>query len=190
MRKQRLKQIAYDPIPTLQTLVPRTGLDHTEALIVAEVQATALLKMVGVVQPPVPVLILAQHLDVECVHDPAAREIGYHQERGDSWCVGYGDLTPAGRDATVAHQLKLILDAAFDIDELYPPVAVMAPMLRRHHVAEYFAQCLTMPGAWVQQAWRRGERDGELLAERFGVSTASMMFRLRTLRLGEAAREL
>ncbi len=117
----RLKRVVYNPITALQALVPRSGLDHTEALTVAEVQATALLKMVGVVRPPVPVLILAQHLDVTCEHDPSVGGLGCHTARDETWCIGYGDPDPSQRDATVAHQLKLILDAPFDVDELYPP---------------------------------------------------------------------
>jgi IrrE N-terminal-like domain len=182
---ERFRQVTYNPIRALQAFVPRTGLDHTEALIVAEVQATILLKMVGVIQPPVPVLILAQYLDVVYEHDALAGEVGYHVLRGDTWHIGYCDPNPSERNVTVAHQLKLVLDAPFDLDELYPPVAVMAPLLRKHHVAEYFAQCLTMPGAWMQQAWRRGDRDVERLAELYGVSAAQMLFRLKTLRLVE-----
>ncbi len=181
----RLKQISYNPIYALQALVPRTGLDHTEALIVAEVQATALLKMVGAVRPPVPVLILAEHLDVACEHDPTAGELGYHAVGDDTWRVGYADPSPSERDATVAHQLKLILDASFDQDELYPPRWVMTPLLRKHHVAEYFAVCLTMPGAWVQQICRDGEPDVESLALLFGATPNAMLLRLKALRLVE-----
>ncbi len=61
----------------------------------------------------------------------------------------------------------------------------MAPLLRKHHVAEYFAQCVTMPGAWVQQAWRRGERDVDGPAPLYGTTPDAMLFRLKTLRLVE-----
>jgi hypothetical protein len=186
----KLQQISYNPIQALQALVPRTRLDHGEGLVVAEVQATALLKMVGVVRPPVPVLLLARHLDVTCQHDPAAGEIGNHRLQDGSWCVGYGATTSSDRDATVAHQIKLILDAPFDVRELYPPVAVMSPVLRKYHAAEYFAQCLTVPGRFVQLAWRDGQRDVYELAELFGVTPKGMLFRLKTLRLMEPEREL
>jgi hypothetical protein len=188
--RARLKRIAYNPIFALQALVPRTGLDHTEALIVAEVQATALLKMVGAVRPPVPVLILARHLDVASEYDPTAGELGYHTPLRDTWCIGYSDPTPSERDATVAHQLKLILDAPFDDDELYPPRWVMTPLLRKHHVAEYFAVCLTMPGAWVQQICRDGEPDVHSLALLFGATPNAMLLRLKSLRLVEPGYEL
>ncbi|SRR6266536_3477214 len=187
--RTRYQRITYNPLLALQALIPRSGLDHTESLTIAEVQATALLKMVGVIQPPVPVLILSEHLDVGTECDPTAGVVGYHRLRDDAWCIGYSDESPAGRNATIAHQIKCILDEPFG-DALYPPVAVMATLLRKHHVAEYFAQCLTLPGQFVQQGWCRGDRDVEQLAELFGVSTASMLFRLKTLRLVEPGCEL
>src|SRR6266536_776448 len=144
--RTRYQRITYNPLLALQALIPRSGLDHTESLTIAEVQATALLKMVGVIQRPVPVLILYEHLDVGTECDPTADVVGYHRLR--------------------------------------------ATLLRKHHVAEYFAQCLTLPGRFVQQGWCRGDRDVEQLAELFGVSTASMLFRLKTLRLVEPGCEL
>ncbi|MET7395960.1 ImmA/IrrE family metallo-endopeptidase [Dactylosporangium sp. NPDC005572] len=153
-----------------------------------EVQAGVLLKMVGVVRPPVPVPILAEFLDIACEHDEALGVLGHHAPDGDSWRIGYGDPTPLARNATVAHQLKLILDAEFDEGELYLPVAVMAPRLRKHHAAEYFAQCLTMQSQMVQQAWCRGQ-EIDVLAEEFDVTPEAMLFRLKTLKLVESAYE-
>jgi len=187
--RARYKRITYNPLVALQAMIPRSGLDHTESLTIAEVQATVLLKMVGVIRPPVPVPILAEYLDVGVECDPVASVVGYHTLRDGNWYAGYSDESPAARNATIAHQIKCILDDPFG-DGLYPPVAVMATLLRKHHVAEYFAQCLTMPGPFVQQAWRRGERDVEQLAKLFGVPTASMLFRLKTLRLVETGHEL
>ena|SRR2546429_323718 len=146
--------------------------------------------MIQLEQPPVRVEDLARHLDIVTKHDPEAGVIGYHgmQEDG-TWYVGYGDETATSRDATVAHQLKRIIDAPFG-DSLYPPCDVMATMLRKHYVAEYFAVCLTLPTRWVERAWRRGEQDVEALAELFAVTPESMLFRLKTLRLVEQGVEL
>ncbi len=189
MTKRRYKHITYHPMSALQALVPRCGLDHAEALAIAEVQATALLKMVDVERPPVPVLELAEHLDVVCEHDPAAGVIGYCELRDEVWHISYGDVSPPGRDATIAHQLKRILDSPFG-NALYPPVEVMATTLRGYYAAEYFAMCLTQPQRWVEQAWRRQDQDVGRLAELFGTTPESMLFRLKTLRLVEPGVEL
>jgi hypothetical protein len=178
----RYKRIAYNPITALQALVPRSGLDHAEALVIAEVQATALLKMIQAEQPPAPIKDLARHLDVVTKYDPEARPIGYHNMQHDTWYIGYGDEAVTGRDATIAHQLKRIIDAPFG-DSLYPPVEVMATTLRQYYVAEYFATCLTLPARWVERAWRREEHDVRQLAELFAVTPEAMLFRLKTLRL-------
>src|SRR2546430_17148800 len=99
-------------------------------------------------QPPVRVEDLARHLDIVTKHDPEAGVIGYHgmQEDG-TWDVGYGDETATSRDATVAHQLKRIIDAPFG-DSLYPPCDVMAAMRLKHYVPEYFAARLPLPPRW------------------------------------------
>jgi hypothetical protein len=185
--KQRPRQITYDPKFALRALMPRThGFDHAEGLHLAAVQATALLGIAEVSGPPVPVLAAAQHLDVVTEYDPAAGVIGCHEARGDTWYIRYGDATPAGRDATVAHQLKRILDEPFG-DGLYPPVEAMPTLVRQHYVAEYFTLCLTMPVPWVEAAWRCGEHehDVERMAKLFATTPASMLFRLKALGLVE-----
>jgi predicted transcriptional regulator len=114
--------------------------------------------------------------------NPTAGVVGYHELRDDRWHICYGDAMPSARDATVAHQLKLILDEPFG-NRLYPPTEAMATAVRKSYVAEYFAMCLTLPGHWVEQAWHDGERDVEQLATLFGTSAEAMRFRLKTLRL-------
>src|SRR5262245_52793080 len=107
------KRAMFDPTLVLQALVPRSSLDRPDALTVAEVQATALLKMAGVSEPPVEVLELARYLGVHTDHVSAAGALGNHRLDDDGWHIEYGDLTPAARDATVAHQIKLVLDEPF-----------------------------------------------------------------------------
>jgi hypothetical protein len=178
----RYKRIAYNPMTALQALVPRTALSHSEALIVAEIQATALLKMLQIEQPPAPVLKLARHLDVVTRHDPEAGTIGYCGIQDGTWYICYGDKTLASRDATVAHHLKRIIDAPFG-DSLYPPIDVMATRLRQYYVAEYFATCLTLPARWVERDWRRGRQNVDSAAGSFGVTREAMLFRLKVLRM-------
>lgn len=180
--QRRHRRAMLDPMLALQALVPRSSLESAEALTVAEVQATALVKLACIKEPPVPILDLANFLGVVTEREPAANVLGTHRMRGGVWHVGYGASTPAARDATVAHQLKLILDEPFG-DRLYPPSDSMPTAVRKHHVAEYFAVCLTMPAHWVEQSWHDGERDLEGLAGRFGTSSEAMQFRIRAMRL-------
>ena len=182
-------RITYNPMIALQALVPRSGLDYAEALVIAEVQATALLRMIRAKQPPAPVDMLARHLDVITKYDPEAGVVGYHGFDDENWYIGYGDEAAPSRDATIAHQLKRIIDSPFG-DSLYPPVGVMATTLRKHYVAEYFAMCLTLPARWADRAWSQGDHDVRQLAELFGVTPEAMLFRLKGMRLLKPGVEL
>jgi predicted transcriptional regulator len=173
----------------LQALVPRSGLDNAEALVIAEVQATVLLRMIQANQPPAPMDVLARHLDIITKYDPEAGEVGYHGFDDETWYIGYGDEAVPSRDATIAHQIKRIIDTPFG-DGLYPPSEVMGTTLRKHYVAEYFAMCLTLPARWVDRAWRRGDHDARQLAKLFGVTPAAMLFRLKVMRLVKPGVEL
>jgi hypothetical protein len=163
-------------------LVPNHQLDHYEALVIAEVQAMKLLRLGGILIPPVPVVQLVQRAGIRVEPDPLVDELGSTFVRGGVWHIRHGIADQSDLQATVAHQLKLILDRPFG-EALYPHQDVMGPQLRRHHVAEYFATCLTLPREWIEQLWRQGERDPAILADLFGTTSTAMRFRLQALRL-------
>lgn len=166
-------------------LLPNRQLSHEEALVVAEVQALKLLRLGGFMCPAVSTLVLAKRAGVIVEFERSVGEVGATFHRNGIWYLWHASLDSAGMHATVTHQLKIILDYPFG-DDIYPHQDVMAPGIRRHHVAEYFAACLTMPQEWIEQLWREGERDVNALALRFAVTPRAMAFRLRALRLLES----
>lgn len=164
------------------SLVPNRQLTHGEALVVAEIQAMKLLRLGEVLKPPVPVVELARRAGIVVEFRPRVDEVGTLVSCHGRWHIRHSHLDEPSIYATVAHQLKIILDRPFG-DHLYPHQDVMAPGLRRHHVAEYFATSLTMPHEWIEQLWRQGKRDITALARLFVTSPSAMAFRLRALRL-------
>lgn len=164
------------------SLVPNRQLTHGEALVVAEIQAMKLLRLGDVLKPPVPVADLAKRAGVVIEYRPFVDEVGALVSRNGRWHIRHASLDKPSIYATVAHQLKILLDQPFG-DHLYPHQDVMAPQLRRHHVAEYFATTLTMPHEWIEQLWRQGEHDLKALARLFATTPSAMAFRLRALRL-------
>ncbi len=164
------------------SLVPNRQLTHGEALVVAEIQAMRILRLGDVLKPPVPVVELAKRAGIVIEYRPLIDEVGSLTSRNGRWHIRHASLDKPSIYATVAHQLKILLDHPFG-DHLYPYQDVMAPRLRRHHVAEYFATSLTMPHEWIEQLWRQGEHDIKALARLFATTPSAMAFRLRALRL-------
>jgi hypothetical protein len=167
----------------IAALAPRRGLDHAESLTIAEVQATELLRLGGIVGPPVSVVDIARRCDVWVSHDPTADELGVaFPGPGGTWHIRFPSDHPADREVTVAHQLKRILDQADEV-VLYPPINIMTTAVRKHYVAEHFATCLTLPHEWIERVWRAGQQDVTQLARLLCTTPTAMMQRLQVLRL-------
>jgi hypothetical protein len=172
-------------IRELRGLVPDRGLEHAEALFMAEVQATRLLRLAKVVEPSVPVTEIAGRVGVTVGHDADQQCMGRAESQVDgTWHISFKDARLPHQNAIIAHELKHIVDYQHGV-ALYPPVDVMATEYRWHYVAEYFATCLTLPRAFVERSWYRGEQDAQQLAELFETTPEAMLSRLRTLRLIE-----
>jgi hypothetical protein len=167
----------------LRSFVPNRGLTHTEALLVAEIQATRLRQLVKSTTPPVPVFEIAAQMGVLFEHDatitaPSSAEF----DPQGLWRVRFRDREPELAQHAVAYQLKRIIDDQYG-DTLYPPTEATPTVLRRHFAAEQFAICLTMPQALIEQAWHRGHHEPHKLAKLFQTSPEAMSFRLAALNL-------
>jgi len=154
--------------------MPRRPLSTAEALKYAEAQASQLLIMSGVTEPPISEDIIAElpHILVERVA-PARMQAAATWSHG-RWLVLINGAMSRGRQRfSLVHEFKHILD--------HPLVGVL---YRGHddcvaeQTCDYFAACLLMPRRWLRQAWSDGVRDVHVLARRFGVSPLAVKIRL------------
>jgi predicted transcriptional regulator len=173
----------------LRALVPYRKLSHEEALFYAEQQATVLLKLAHLHEPPVQIEQLVGELGLaaEVRNDPKQEQPGMSRldQTAKDWVITLSPrLHAADRPFVIAHEVKHILDNGFG-KALYGAVDVMSTAQRKEHVADYFAACLLVPRLWLERYWKQGVRSASELARRFGTSTSHMQQRLEALGLTE-----
>jgi len=172
----------------VRELVPFRPLTQSEAMRVAELQATRLLKLLEIAEPPLPEGAISGLPRIEVERTTRAIPIsGSVQWAKGTWhIVLNGTEAPVRQRFSLAHELKHVLDNPF-VHVLYPATLGMDTHERAELVCDYFAACLLMPKAWVRRAWATERiQDLPLLARRFGVSQAAMHVRLVQLGLMEA----
>ncbi len=172
-----------DAIRQLRGLAPRGPLTFSEALDVAERQATMLLELADVTHAAVPERVIT---DVPRVHvrrmTPFPTSGASHWDAG-KWHIALNATEPLTRQRfSLAHEFKHVLDHP-EVAALYRefPASGRASMIER--VCDHFAGCLLMPRPWVESAYARGLQDPLGLAQVFGVSVSAMTVRLRQLGL-------
>jgi Zn-dependent peptidase ImmA (M78 family) len=172
-------------IERLRAVVPRRGLSPAEAVAVAEVQASKLLKLAGVTQPPVPAeQIVRDRLGIRVVRRRGWPTSGMATTVKGRWVIVLKTEEAAVRNIyTVCHELKHALDDPF-VEWLYPTVRARSPEDRAEEICDLFAANFLMPQAWVKADWTSQDSpDIAALARRYGVSVAAMSYRLDQLRL-------
>jgi IrrE N-terminal-like domain len=171
----------------LRALVPYRRLGYVEALFYAEQQATVFLKLVHLLEPPVPIerLVTEVGLAMAIKNDPMQPVAGQSvlDPTSGEWTITLNmNRGSADRAFVVAREMKRILDHGFG-SKLYQPVDVMTTGQRCEHTADYFAMCVLIPQLWVERYWRRGFRNVEEMASVFETTSARMLLRLQALAL-------
>lgn len=164
----------------LRRFVPNRRLTITEAYVLAERQATELLRRQGACAAPVTSsLITGLPFLTVSVRVPM-RSSGATQWIKPRWIVLLnGAESPARQRFSLAHELKHVLD--------HPRIKAFGgpktPTERRRteQLCDYFAACLLMPRAWVKSAFYSGVQDVVELADLFQVSPPAMQVRLTQL---------
>lgn len=172
-------------IGALRAVVPRRGLSPAEAVAVAELQATKLLKLAGVSGPPVPAeRIVRDLLGVRVVRRRNWPTSGMATTVKGKWVIVVKAEEAAVRNTyTICHEAKHALDDPF-IEWLYPTIRRCSPEDRAERVCDLFAANLLMPRGWVRDDWQGQDTpDVAALARRYGVSVQAMDYRLDQLRL-------
>jgi hypothetical protein len=175
-------------VSQLRDLVPYRPLTPSEAMRVAELQATRLLKLLEVSEPPVPEQAIAGLPRIQVVRTTKAIPIsGSAQWAKGTWhIILNGSEAPVRQRFSLAHELKHIIDNPF-VHVLYPATLGLTPHDRAEQTCDYFAACLLMPKVWLRRAWAT-DRVQSLprLARRFAVSQTAMRVRLLQLGLVDA----
>jgi len=176
-------------------IMPARPVSLGEAYILAERQATELLRQLGVTSVPIPIARLSELPRVEIQVEPRYKMLdksGFsHRWENGRWLivVNRNDV-PGRRRFTLAHEFKHVLDHSI-VSVAYARLG-NGDSKRQHrqieHICDHFAACLLMPRMVVKRAWTSGIQDTEALAGLFKVSASAMQIRLDYLGLTDDER--
>jgi len=180
---------------TLRGIMPARPVSLTEAYMLAERQATELLKLLDVHQVPVPVVRLNELPRVEIQVEPRHRMLnksGFsHRWENGRWLIVVNKHdVPGRRRFTLAHEFKHVLDHSV-VNIAYAQLGhgdESRQQRQIEHICDHFAACLLMPRTVVKRAWASGIQDVDALAGLFKVSTTAMQVRLDYLGLTDRER--
>ncbi|MFL6136195.1 MAG: ImmA/IrrE family metallo-endopeptidase [Frankiaceae bacterium] len=158
--------------------MPIRPLTLTEALRMAELQATQLLDLSKITGPPVPERIITELPRVQVERIKLAGLSGAAQWSHGRWLIVLNGAEPAGRQRfSLFHEFKHVLDNPF-IGVLYPPTPYTTSHDRAEQVCDFFAGCVLIPRTWLKREWASGHQDLRALAKQFRVSQSAMRVRL------------
>lgn len=162
----------------LRDLVPIRPLTYGESVRIAELQATRLLAMSGIDQPPVPETVITDIPKIEARRMSPWPVSGCTDWAKATWVIVInGSESKVRQRFTLAHEFKHILDHRF-VKVLYPSRVGLSSAVRVEAACDYFAGCLLVPRAWLKRAWGNGIQTAPELACLFGVSQAAIRTRL------------
>ena len=172
-----------DAITVLRGLLPSRAMSWSEAHSVAERQATALLELLHIDEPPVPQFVISSLPGILVDWRKGWPTSGMSVRAPSHWRIVLKADEPRQRQRfSLAHEFKHVLDDPV-IDRLYTHLAPKGRQERTERLCNYFAACLLMPRAWVKQDWCRGIQQTRELARRYYVSHEAMSTRLSELGL-------
>lgn len=165
-------------IASLRDIVPLRPLTRSEAMVIAERQATLLRKLLAIdgYYLDEHQLIGLPRIEVRR-HSPWPSS-GASQWINGRWVIVLNASEPAVRQRfSLCHELKHIIDHRF-VNFLYRGLPDQERYRFVEGVCDYFAGCLLMPRPAVKRAWTTKTQQLDLLARRFHVSEAAMATRL------------
>ncbi len=172
-----------DLLAELRALMPHRPINRDEAQSVAERQATRLLALWFIDEPPVPQFVISSLPGVFVDRRRGWPTDGMSFQARRHWrIVLNADESRQRQRYTLAHELKHILD-----DPAIDHIHAHLKRGHRNNVAEeacdYFAACLLMPRVWLKRDWSNGQQNVRHLAWRYHVAPQEMNRRLRDLGL-------
>jgi len=170
-------------LPRLRELAPSRPITWSEAHSVAERQATLLLEMLFITEPPVPQFAISSLPGIVVDRRPGWPTSGMAVRARSHWrIVLRADETRQRQRFSLAHEFKHVLDDPV-IDRMHAHLAAEQRDRRAERLCNHFAACLLMPRPWVKRDWCSGIQNIRALARRYYVSTHAMSTRLSELGL-------
>lgn len=177
-----------DVIAALRALLPARDMTWAETHSVAERQATALLRLLHIDEPPVPQFAISSLPGIVVDRREGWPTSGMAVRARSHWRIVLKADEPRQRQRfSLAHEFKHVLDDPV-IDRLHGHLAPRERHERAERLCNYFAACLLMPRAWVKRDWCAGVQRPSQLARRYYVSTEAMTTRLSELGLRPAVK--
>ncbi|MGI8612415.1 MAG: ImmA/IrrE family metallo-endopeptidase [Nocardioidaceae bacterium] len=178
----------YQPgsvLASLRSLVPERQLQFTEALRIAELQATRLRELTDVADDAMPESTISK-LPRLCIVRRRLPTSGMSYWNGHCWVIALNSSEPESRQRfTLFHEYKHVIDHA-RTERLYVGNGDHAPAEQAEQAADYFAGCVLMPKRLMKRAWCGGVQRSKQLAELFDVSTRAAEVRLAQIGLNES----
>jgi Zn-dependent peptidase ImmA (M78 family) len=179
-------QAVISMLASLRGLAPQRRLRFSEAIKVAELQASLFLGLHGIEQGPVPGEIVTSRGRIAVEYDfdmpdQASGASDWDFTRG-CWVITINGSQQVTRQRfTLFHEYKHILDHG-------QPRLISADQQRygrpaSEYIADYFAGCVLMPRTLLKRAWANGVQRLANLAALFDVSERAIEVRLSQLGL-------
>jgi predicted transcriptional regulator len=177
--------------------MPARPVSQTEAYVLAERQATELLRLLDVHEVPVPVARLGglprMEIRVESRYRMLDKSGFSHRWENGRWLIVINrNDVPGRRRFTLAHEFKHVLDHSI-ANVAYAQLG-HGDRKRQYrqieHICDHFAACLLMPRMVIKRAWASGIQDIDALAGLFKVSVSAMQVRLDYLGLSDGERPM
>jgi hypothetical protein len=165
-------------LASLRRLTPARRVHISEALQIAELQASRILELLAIEDGPVPTEIITElpHVRTEYRDIPAS---GLSYWNGQQWVICLNRTEPRTRQRfTLLHEYKHIIDYGH-AEQLYTSGE------QAEAAAHYFAGCVLMPKRFVKRAWGDLIQRPSVLARLFDVSPRAMGVRLVQIGLTE-----
>lgn len=173
-----------DVVSLLRRLAPRRSMTWSEAHSVAERQATLLLALLHIDEPPVPQFVISSLPGIVVDWREDWPTSGMSLKTPSHWQIVIRANEPSWRRRyTLAHEFKHLVDDNI-IDRVHAHLDPDRRAERAERLCNYFAACLLMPRSWVKRDWC-DERLQNVwaLARRYYVSVEAMTTRLSELGL-------
>ena len=169
-------------LASLRALLPTRTMLFSEALRLAELQASRLLELTDVSCWPVPSEVVSELPRIRLAYTDLPTSGMSHWD-GQAWAIFLNEYEPSTRQRfTLLHEFKHIVDHG-RADRLYRGNHRVSAEQQAEQAADYFAGCVLMPKRFLKRAWGEGLQQPELLAEQFEVSARAIEVRLVQLGL-------
>lgn len=165
----------------LRAVVPVRRVSYGEAMRIAELQANKLREHFGLEGAELPSELVAELPRVSVCYDHDMPVSGSTHWNGQQWVIVLNAAESETRQRfSLMHEFKHIIDHTAR-HRLYGSDDDPRAGERAERVADYFAACLLMPKRLVKRYWGERVQTVSGLADRFGVSTQAMRYRLLQL---------